>query len=372
MPSNLARVRVVVAGHEYVLRPKAGEVIDVEAWKRKMRGESEAPRPTGNFRVDALAYLAAVRAMPSYRDRKRDIGLWADEFGDLPRAAIAPAMIRAVRDRWLTEGPRMRQVWKLDPVTKRKVRHDEPVKAPLSASTVNHRLRALENLYTVLDGRHSTLRNPVREVPEADEDALPVRVIPVASIRALLACMPDSQAKARLAVLAWTGIPPEQMRQITPDMLDTERRVVWVPRRKKGKGSAGRWLPLTTDGLAAFRLLKREGAFEAGDWRPVNRAFHRAVKRYKKATGDAAFDGLTSYALRKAIAARLYQASSDFDSTRRALGHSSPKTTAIYAAAALDPQLTRAVKRLEEAERGRKVSRPKRKTGHPRRNAPKK
>jgi hypothetical protein len=37
------------------------------------------------------------------------------------------------------------------------------VDEPLSASSVDNRLRALRNLWTVLNGRHAP--NPVREVP---------------------------------------------------------------------------------------------------------------------------------------------------------------------------------------------------------------
>src|SRR5690349_21074243 len=61
-----------------------------------------------SFRADAVAYLAAVKALPTYKTRCRDIRLWVDEFGSRRRETIAPHEIRAVRDRWLTVGPRRR------------------------------------------------------------------------------------------------------------------------------------------------------------------------------------------------------------------------------------------------------------------------
>lgn len=299
----------------------------------------------GTFAADAEMYLPLKKSMPTFKERARDIALWVRQFGELPRAAITPVMIQAVRERWLTEGPKLVQTWTSDPVTGRKRREYIEVKAPLSASTVCHRMRALENLYTTLGGRHA--RNPVREVEEPQSGERPARVVPVEAIRRLFGVMPESAAKARLAILAWTGIPPVALKRIQAEDFDRKRAAVWVPGRKKGKGTKGRWQPLTSAGVKSFVELNRWNAWGPHSWDNVRRAFYAAVKRLE----DPAFKGLPPYALRGAFAARLYAASSDFKATQSAMGHASPTTTARYAAAALEPQQQAAVARLDQAER---------------------
>jgi len=62
-----------------------------------------------------------------------------------------------------------------------------------------------------------------------------------------------SKTKARIAVIAYTGLPHALVKKLTPASVDFRSKSVAVPARKKGKGAEARVLPLTVKGLAAFK-----------------------------------------------------------------------------------------------------------------------
>jgi len=301
-----------------------------------------APPSLTGFAADARRYLEAAQAMPSYQDRARDIAIWVDLFGDRPRALIAAVEIRAARERWLTVGPRRRQHWVTDPISGKRVRHDELVDEPLAASTVNHRLRALENLYTVLDGRHA--RNPVREVPEARETERQIRAVPLDVVRTVLAAMSDTATRARLAVLAYTGLPHASLARLQPDHANQKAKTLWVPGRQKGEGTRGRLLPLTRDGVDALKALARHDA-----WGPFSRGSLR--RAWRRACRAVDVPEVRVYDLRHSYGTLALQATGDLRATQLLLGHSTPKLTERYARAAINPALEQAAKAIQRAQR---------------------
>ena len=339
---------------------EAREALKVDERRRQDAGQAAAPPDDGTFRAAALRYLRAVTAMPTYTERVRDIALWVAEFGGRPPQSITPAEIRAVRDRWLTVGPKMVQRWATtrtsDPKTGklRRARTWEPTVAPLSASVVNHRLRALENLYSVLaNDKHA--RNPVRQVPEAEETQGPPRALPLEVVRAILAALPESKVKARLLTLAWTGIPPMTLQRMDATMVHAATSSAWVPGRKKGKGGKGREMPLAPDGLAALQEVIRQDAFTGAnrDRSNMRRAFRLACQKVMKEWTKKGVEGVdltrcTPYALRHSIAALVYHRTGDIKATGGLLGVTA-KTAERYAAAAIDPRLTAAVAAVSEA-----------------------
>jgi integrase len=132
----------------------------------------------------------------------------------------------------------------------------------LAASTVNHRRTALQHLWTVLNGRNNP--NPVRDVPKQQEPEPAVRALPYTQIEAILAALPDvgqglsgkardgdSKTKARLRVMAYTGIPAAQLRRLKPEHIDWDAGTMRVSARRKGaaqragrcRSTRGRWLP---------------------------------------------------------------------------------------------------------------------------------
>ena len=298
----------------------------------------------GTFKAEAADYLDAVRALTTYQERVREINLWLDEFGERDRRSIKPHEIRAVRDRWLTVGPR--RCWR----TVNGVGQWLDVAGPLAASTVNHRLRALSNLWTVLDGRRAT--NPVREVPEAQEPVDVPRAIAYDTIRLVLATMPDrghptkgqkrptySLAKIRARCMAWTGITPKELGTIGEaeranpgSYVRLDDALLLVPPRRKGRGAAGRIVPLNADAIDAFSDLARCGGHRRFRGRVVLRAWQLAsVTVLGRST--------RLYDLRHSFVTGIVLATKNLTTAQLLACHQDPRTTRRYALAAMLPTL---------------------------------
>jgi integrase len=276
--------------------------------------------------------LDSVTAMPSYKDRVRDIFEWIQLFGEQETDTITPAQIRAQRDKWLTVGPRTRTRGK-----ERIVEHK-----PLAASSVNHRLRALENLFTVL---WPGTPNPVRHVPEAEEPESLPRALSSELVDALFATLPAGKTTARLHVLRWTGLPAKTLMRLKAADVNLEAGVIYVPGRKKGKGSPSIVLPLLPDAVRAFQeviAMRAWGEFSTS-------AMHSLVQR---ACAKAKLPKISPYQLRHTFATNFLAATKDLRSTQRALNHATLKTTLKYASAAVDPVLAAAFATMADAQKG--------------------
>lgn len=224
----------------------------MEQWREDQRVDArrrkaDDPIPVGTgFLADAETYLAAVQAMVGIKDRTRHIREWAMLFGERPRAEIQPHEIRAQRDRWLTVGPK--HVLVKPPGEKARW---EVLPVPLSASSVNNRLRALENLFTVLGGRDAY--NPVREVDEAEPPDVQPRGQSFALAYEILAFMPDittpkkdgaiekgSLSRVRFEAMLMTGFPAKQLGLLQPAHVNWDAPSVVPPTRVKGRRSRTR------------------------------------------------------------------------------------------------------------------------------------
>lgn len=324
---------------------------DIRAWRRATRDRlqqrleqhrqhrADLHGTPGTFRADALRYLLAVQAMTTYTERVRDIGLWVAIFGDRPRHGIQAHEIRTVRDRWLTVGPK--RVWQKVNGVGQWV--DEA--RPLAASTVNHRLRALSNLWTVLDGRHAP--NPVREeVPEVDEPAEVPRALDYQTIRLILDAMSDqgqalkgkgnrrtySLAKVRARVMAWTGVTPKELGKIEPTDIRWEDAFLLVPARRKGRGAPGRIVPLGPEGVAALRDFDRLGAYGRFTTRVVLRSWQLACRAVLGRP-------VRLYDLRHSFVTGIVRATGNLDAAQLLAGHTDRRTTRRYGLSAVLPML---------------------------------
>jgi len=337
-----------------------------------LEDEAKARAIAPGFRADALEYLQTVRALPTWSERKQHIEEWIEAFGDRARSSITSADIRRQRDEWLTIGPRRER--------KRQSNGKMAwvqVNKPLAPSSVNHRLRALQNLWTVLDGRHA--KNPVREVPEADEPEGEPRGIPVALIVQILAAVSNrgfatkgakrhgwSKAKARLEVMAWLGLPPAQLALLRPEDVDWDGGTAYVRRRKKGKGVAGAKRPLTAKGLEALKALDTVGAWGAFTMTPVRRAWDRACRKVEEDAAAAgvtlSLEAVTPYALRHSFGTSTLAATKSLPATQALLGHADARTTLRYARAAVPAWLQAAAEQLDahlakQAKKGKATGR---------------
>lgn len=227
------------------------------------------------------------------------------------------------------------------------------VEAPLSPSQVNKRLRALENLFTVLDGRRAY--NPVREVPEPEEPEGEARGIPFDVVEALLAQMPDrgrpqdgkrgsvNLTKLRLRVIAYTGLSHTELSAIEPSHLHLSDGWVWVTGRKKGKGTKGTAQPLTAQGVEALQALADAGGLGTFSRSAMWKSFQRACRKIE-------LKGATPYDLRHSFASEvLERTEGNLSVTQLLMRHKSPKTTLRYAQSAIDPVRAAAIEKIRRS-----------------------
>lgn len=310
---------------------------EVELWRRaeRLRLLDRRPSPSApcTFADDARAYLAAVKAMPTYAEREQMIQEWVALFGTRPRAAITPADIRAQLATWTTDG--------------------------YAASSVNHRRTALMHLWSVLDGKHAP--NPVREVPKLREPEPQPRGLALDVVTAVLAAVRPGATQIRLRVLATTGLPHSSLARLKPEYVDAEHRCAWIDGRRKGGGTRGRWLPLTTDALAALADFAREdlwGPFSRGSLRRTFRLACQKVMAARQAAGHPvpALARARPYDLRHSLGERIYALTGDIRATQELLGHSTVRMTERYARGAISGRALAAVAALDGGESRGKVA----------------
>lgn len=312
---------------------------EMQEWRRDVQAEQRIARKqratSGTFEYDAARYL---RAVTTKKDRPREIAIWIAVFGQMRRENIRPADIREVRDRWAREP--------------RGVNADGREWPPLGPGTINKRLRALSNLWTVLDGRRAP--NPVREVDELPEpDPIP-RDLDYATIAKILDAMPDlaqsqkgkrrgtrSITKARLRVLAYTGLTPVQLMRLTAEHVDLDRAFLRLPRRMKGRGVAGAVVPLLPPAVEAFRELAALNAWGTFSAHSLHKSFERACRR-------ASVPVARVHDLRHSLGTIAYELTGDLDVVMALLQHASRRTVARYTMRAATKVLTEKVAPLAQ------------------------
>jgi integrase len=312
----------------------------MQAWRADEQAAARVKRKRrasrGTFAGDAPRYLDAVKAMPTYKERARDIALWVECFGDRRRDTITSTQIRAECQRWLTEP--------------RGVDADGTPLPPLSPHTVNLRLRALSNLFTVLDGPRAD--NPARDVDEAEEPETAPRDLDYPTIACIIAAMPDrgraakgqhrsavSLTKIRVRILAYSGLPPATLKRVRPEDVDLDRAFVTLSGRRKGKGTASAILPLLPLAVEAFRDLLAANGCGPFSTSSLYKSFMRAARHAK-------VSNISPYALRHSFATTVYDLTEDEHLVMALLMHSSLKTSETYRRRAIARVLQRKTARL--------------------------
>lgn len=246
----------------------------------------------GMFDADALRYLNAVRAMPSFRDRERDIEWWIDIIGERPRWSITSEEIRTGLNNLRAAG--------------------------VAASTCNHKRAALSHLYTVLDGKDAP--NPVRDVPPFEEPPAIRRGHPLMTALRLIRRI-QGYTRTRCLILLWTGMRPAELGRVEPPDLELDNGVVWT---RTAKGGPARCVVLNRSALKAFRRfvrLEMWGAFSASSMR---QSMQRAAK---EAPAIAWQRGAVDLRHTFGTAMRKH---ADLADVQEQLGHSTPRMTKRY------------------------------------------
>lgn len=310
-----------------------------KAWQDERRVEARkqpapAPTSTSGFAADAKTYLAAVKAMASYSDRERDIEAWTAVFGHTPRELITAADIQAQLAKWRQGGAKDGK--------------------PLAASTVNHRRTALSHLYRTLDGKGA--RNPVAQIPKYREPDAEDRSLDDETVQAIFDAMDDTLTKARLMVIAYTGLPHVQIGRLTAKHFDLDAGVMTPPRRHKGGGSRLAAVPLTQNGvLALAALVRHDGVGKPFSNSSLHKSFRLACQKVQNETGRDLSDA-TPYDLRHSFGARLYRATGDQRAVQAMLQHARIDTTHRYTLGGVDARLRAVVDAVDRARSTTKVS----------------
>lgn len=287
---------------------------DTRVEVRKVPAPPKAPDGPVGFAADTERYLKAVAAMASYSDRERDVQAWIATFGTQDRATITSAQIAEQLSTW---------------------------RKTLAASTVNHRRTALLHLWRLLDGKSAA--NPVRDIPKYREPAPDARGLSYDVVRAIFDAMPASVHKARLEVIAYTGLPHATIGRLSARDIDLKAGVLVRPERHKGKGTRRQTVPLTVEGIRALQsLIDQDGLTEPFSRYVMYGEFRRACARVEKTTGvDLA--GVRPYDLRHSYGTELYRRTGDERAVQQLLGHAKIETTHRYTLGGVDARLRAAV-----------------------------
>jgi integrase len=288
----------------------------MKQWRESQRVKArEAPSTPkgarGTLAADVTHYLKLVATMPSLSDRARDLHSWVDVLGMRPRHRLTRDDYRLVLNEWRLTGKQGK---------------------PLAASTVNHRRTALMHLYTVLDGKGAP--NPLRDIPPFHEPPPEPRDLSISTALTLIDSMKPSKSRARLKVLAWTGIRGNsELGKMKPEHVDLARGVCWVPTGKRGKP---RELVLNAEGIAAWEEFIERKAWGTYSGASLKNAFRRAVtalneRRAKLTPPLPPLVGVRVYDLRHTIATAMRRAGADLADIQAHLGHTSPRMTQRYA-----------------------------------------
>jgi len=358
----VAKVRGERSFEQFPLDTPLRELLE---WQKDEKAALRTTLPTtkaGTFAADARKYLAlsSVMAMPTYIEREQHIEEWIAIFGTRRRRSIKPLEIEQLRDHWFT--------------TPRALHDDGTVKVgPYSAAAVNKRLRALSNLWTKLDGRRAP--NPVLEVDECEEPDPEARGLPYDVIETILAAIPDtaigvkkdgtrttgkgiprpSKNKARLRVIAYTGIPHSTLKKLAPESLElfpvdqegaeTGGTVLLPPRRKGKKRRRAQdkplpqRIPLIPQAAAAFREFDRLQC-----WGPFSNS--SMWKAFQRACRSLGIEGLTPYDFRHSYLTVVYDETRDLRVTGQLGSHASERTTKRYTMAAVAPHVQAAADKV--------------------------
>lgn len=212
-------------------------------------------------------------------------------------------------------------------------------------STMNHIRQALIAFYTTLNGR--TGYNPakvLRKVRERYDDA---RALPYDVIEQIFAHLTPTPTKARLMVMAYTGLPPALIERITPHDLHLNKQAVYVKPRRKGAGVAGRMLPLSRAGVEAFRLFASLHAYGTFQRKQLQQTFENGIRWAKVSVPE----GTRPYDLRHSFLTDVYRRTGDLHAVAELGMHATLEQTARYARAAVSERATKAVSHLPRVPR---------------------
>jgi site-specific recombinase XerC len=314
----------------------------------------------GTLAEDVPRYLATLPAdvktgierRRRRSDAKRLLDRWLEAatildgrsvtFAQVPRDAITSVMVKTQLAAWHSDG--------------------------MAESTCDHHRRELGTLYNILNGKEGY--NPVRAVSKFNKQYDDPRGFDLAVMDLIIASMPDrgkpirgekrstiNQAKIRLRVMRACAIPPQTLKRVVSTDVDLRTKTLTIRPRRKGKGTEGRALPLTTIAVDALRVFVKQKLFGWFDSSSMNRSFTRAAKRYRDQWAEdhpdepcPVPDDLHAYDLRHGFLSDAFRRTKNLKVVGHLAGHAPGSTlTDRYVQAAVDDVARAAVDALDLA-----------------------
>ena len=278
------------------------------AWR-----EQQAKKPTpaasvapaaGSFAADIVEYGKRRAAMRSIRSVIAVLHKWAGALGrDRDRNSIRPDEIETQLQQWQIAGMHASTARKVVAYLQAFYRHLNGDAGPNPARLAQKPARVKYNQPRAI---------PYAVIAQILDRLEPHRVARGGPVRAL--------APYRLRVVAYTGLPPVVLARLRRADIDLEAAVVHLPPRLKGAGVEARSIPLTTQGVEAFRAFIQARAYGPFRSNTLNRAFRSAAKQvglvdeHGRAT-------VHTYDLRHSFGTMLYDVTRDLATVGRFLGH---------------------------------------------------
>jgi len=287
------------------------------------------------LQADVKEYLKAKAAMPSINDRTQRMTWWCSQLG--PR-----------RSR--------------DTVTAIEIRQQlqELIKSGRSSATAKQYYIALHDFYKIMD-EGQVAKNPCKTVDRPKEVAtvwtLPSledaeRAIDHATVsrkgpqgKKKIAKPPadqDTDNRARLRVLLWTGWPGMILKKLREKDINWQAETVIVHARLKGGGTRPRTVPLLPQAVKALKAYVALGI--SGDF--SNSSLNKALKRGCARTGVPEFN---PYKLRHLLGTTASKLSNDERGVSELMLHSDPRQTRRYTEHAASTRATATISAIKAA-----------------------
>lgn len=298
----------------YATRGRAWLIAERTALKKGAKLETTRQIAKGQtFAADVDRYLRTISSPGHLKNLKGIFShYWTNAFGDMERNDVTELQVQEAFAGITGKEP----------------------------STLNHIRHALGSFYKAMNG--PTGYNPARVLRKVREEYHDARAIPYDIINTLLRSMQDSPTKARLMVMAYTGLPQAQIARIEPHDLKLDAKTLYVRPRRKGAGVKGRTIPLSDDAVTALTFFQKQQAFGTFQNKQLQQTFNSAIVR----SGVSVPPGARPYDLRHSFLTEVYRYTGDLRAVAELGMHATLEQTSRYATGAVSERATKAVAAL--------------------------
>jgi len=206
--------------------------------------------------------------------------------------------------------------------------------------TVNRELAVIKALFNRGVEWGFLIKSPALAVRKLKEPKRQARFFSASEIRKILAAA-DDFFRPMLTLYVNTGLRRDELLFLTWEDIDLDRKLLIVQAKDgwRPKDYEVRHIPLNNEALKALKAL-HPGPGRSKTWvfqTPEGRQFHSdfVTRKFKNLLAQIKIDGHL-HALRHTFASHLVMQGTDLHTVAKLLGHSSTKTTEIYAHLAPD------------------------------------